>query len=341
MACLISRRKLVAVLSKPVAAVPIRHASTSTLPFLHGKSIVSAKQFDANQVKSIVEASAYMHNAVKRWGVLPLCSDKVIVNAFFEPSTRTQCSFQTAAARLGSQCVTLLAESSSSKKGETLEDATKVLAGYGDAIVLRHPETGAAARAAAVSSKPILNAGDGSGEHPTQALLDTYCIWRELGRLQDLSVTFVGDLKYGRTVHSLSALLALLPGVKINFVSPPQLRMPEVYMSQLKASGAQVRETDALSSVLSESNVLYVTRIQKERFADVADYNKVKGVYVINKQTLSAAKPPGQMCVMHPLPRVDELSTDIDDDPRAAYFRQAEYGLYTRMALLAGVLKKF
>ena len=203
-------------------------------------------------------------------------------------------------------------------------------------IVLRHPETGSAALAAQYARKPVINAGDGIGEHPTQALLDAFTIREELGQIDGLTVTMLGDLKYGRTVHSLARLLSLY-NVRLNYVSPEILRMPEEIINELPRTMAQA-EHRALEPVLAETDVLYVTRVQKERFVDEAEYEQVRGSYVISPETLKAAKP--RMIVMHPLPRVGEISMEVDDDPRAAYFRQMEYGLYVRMALLAMVLGK-
>ena len=206
-------------------------------------------------------------------------------------------------------------------------------------IVLRHPDVGSAAIAAKAARKPIINAGDGVGEHPTQALLDLFTIFEELGAgvVDGLTVTLLGDLKYGRTVHSLARLLTLFD-VKLNYVSPEILRMPKDVMDEVEAKKIPQTEYTNLEEVLSKTDVLYVTRIQKERFENEADYNKVKRSFVVNPKIMKAAKD--EMIVMHPLPRVGEISTDFDNDPRAAYFRQMEYGLYVRMALLAMVLGK-
>jgi aspartate carbamoyltransferase len=208
---------------------------------------------------------------------------------------------------------------------------------YADVIVLRHPEVGASAEAARYARKPIINAGDGIGEHPTQALLDLFTIVEELGRVDGLTVTMLGDLKYGRTVHSLARLLSLYE-IQLHYVSPEVLRMPAELVAELKSEGVPQSEHARLEDVLSITDVLYVTRVQKERFESLEDYERVKGAYVITPETLSDAKQ--EMIVMHPLPRVGEISMDVDQDPRAAYFRQMEYGLYVRMALLAMVLGK-
>ena len=227
---------------------------------------------------------------------------------------------------------------SSVSKGESLPDTIRTLECYADVIVLRHPETGSAAIAAKAAKKPIINAGDGVGEHPTQALLDTFTIMEEIGRLDNLNVTMLGDLKYGRTVHSLARLLSNFSNIKLNYVSPDILKMPKEVMEEVAAKNVPQAEYSSLEKVLPETDILYVTRVQKERFEDPADYEKVKGAYVIDPEIMKAAKK--EMAVMHPLPRVGEISPDFDDDPRAAYFRQMEYGLYVRMALLAMVLGK-
>jgi aspartate carbamoyltransferase len=227
---------------------------------------------------------------------------------------------------------------SSVSKGESLPDTIRTLECYADVIVLRHPETGSAAIAAKAAKKPVINAGDGVGEHPTQALLDTFTIMEELGRLNNLTVTMLGDLKYGRTVHSLARLLSQFSNIKLNYVSPDILKMPKEVMDEVAAKNVPQAEFSSLEKVLPETDVLYVTRVQKERFEDPADYEKVKGAYVIDPEIMKAAKQ--DMIVMHPLPRVGEISPEFDDDPRAAYFRQMEYGLYVRMAVLAMVLGK-
>jgi len=227
---------------------------------------------------------------------------------------------------------------SSVSKGESLPDTIRTLECYADVIVLRHPETGSAAIAAKAAKKPVINAGDGVGEHPTQALLDAFTIKEEIGRLDNLNVTMLGDLKYGRTVHSLARLLSQFSNIKLNYVSPDILKMPKEVMDEVAEKGIPQAEYSSLEKVLSETDVLYVTRVQKERFEDPADYEKVKGAYVIDSEIMKAAKQ--DMIVMHPLPRVGEISPEFDDDPRAAYFRQMEYGLYVRMAVLAMVLGK-
>jgi aspartate carbamoyltransferase len=261
---------------------------------------------------------------------------KVLATLFFEPSTRTRLSFETAMLRLGGRVLSVSeAKSTSASKGESLHDTIKTVEGYADAIVLRHPEVGAAEVAARATTKPVLNAGDGAGEHPTQSLLDLYTIRKEQGRVDGLTIALVGDLKHGRTVHSLAALLSQYP-VSFVFVSPPALRMPREVVERVRAKGISVRETDDLGLALAQSDVVYMTRIQRERFADPAEYDRLKDAYVLTRATLGKAKP--SITVMHPLPRVNEISTDVDDLPGAAYFRQSANGVPVRMALLALLL---
>jgi aspartate carbamoyltransferase catalytic subunit len=306
----------------------------------YGKDIISVKQFGHDDLEYIFGVAHEMRGMVERIGTFDLLKGKILANLFYEPSTRTSSSFTAAMERLGGSVIPINeVKYSSVSKGESLPDTIRTLECYADVIVLRHPETGSAAIAAKAARKPVINAGDGVGEHPTQALLDTFTIFEELnaGSVDGMTVTMLGDLKYGRTVHSLARLLSLYK-VRINYVSPEILRMPKEVMDEVGAKGIPQAEYSSLTEVLPETDVLYVTRVQKERFEDPADYEKVKGAYVIDPQIMKAAKQ--QMIVMHPLPRVGEISVDFDDDPRAAYFRQMEYGLYVRMALLAMVLGK-
>ena len=226
---------------------------------------------------------------------------------------------------------------SSVSKGESLPDTVRTLECHADVIVIRHPEVGSAAIAAKAARKPVINAGDGIDEHPTQALLDAFTIKEELGHLDGLTVTLLGDLKHGRTVHSLARLLSLYK-VKLNYVAPDILHMPAELIEELKVKGIEQTEYTSLDQPLPGTDVLYVTRVQKEPFTDEMVYESVKGAYVIDPKVMKAAKE--RMIVMHPLPRVGEISPELDDDPRAAYFREMEYGLYVRMALLAMVLGK-
>ena len=304
----------------------------------YGKDIISVKQFGREDLEYIFAVSHEMHDMVDHIGTFDLLKGKILANLFYEPSTRTSSSFTAAMERLGGSVIPINeVKYSSVSKGETLPDTVRSLECYADVIVIRHPEVGSAAIAAKAARKPVINAGDGIGEHPTQALLDAFTIREEIGHLDGLTVTLLGDLKHGRTVHSLARLLSLYK-VKLNYVAPDILRMPAELIEELNVKGIEQAEYTALDQTLPQTDVLYVTRVQKERFTDEAVYESVKGAYVIDPKVMKAAKE--RMIVMHPLPRVGEISTDFDDDPRAAYFRQMEYGLYVRMALLAMVLGK-
>ncbi len=324
--------------------MPTKH-NMSHLPFgdhktapWYGKDILSVKQFEREDLEYIFAVSHEMHDMVDHIGTFDLLKGKILANLFYEPSTRTSSSFTAAMERLGGSVIPINdVKYSSVAKGENLADTVRTLECYADVIVLRHPEVGSAAIAAKAARKPVINAGDGIGEHPTQALLDAFTIREELGRLDGLTVTLLGDLKHGRTVHSLARLLSLYK-VKLNYVAPDILRMPAELIDELKAKKIEQVEYSNLDACLPETDVLYVTRVQKERFTDEAVYKSVKSAYVIDPKVLKSAKE--RMIVMHPLPRVGEISMEVDDDPRAAYFRQMEYGLYVRMALLAMVLGK-
>lgn len=306
-------------------------------PF-YGKDILSVSQFGRSDLETIFGVAQEMRAMVERVGTFDLLKGKILANLFYEPSTRTSSSFLAAMERLGGSVIPINeVRYSSVAKGESLPDTIRTLECYADVIVLRHPEVGSAAVAAQAARKPVINAGDGVGEHPTQALLDLFTIFEELGRVDGLTVTMLGDLKYGRTVHSLARLLSLYQ-VRLQYVSPEMLRMPAELVADLNAKGVSQSEYRSLEDALPESDVLYVTRVQKERFEDLDLYEQVKSAYVITPEILRHAKE--QMIVMHPLPRVGEISMEVDADPRAAYFRQMEYGLYVRMALLAMVLGK-
>ena len=307
-------------------------------PRFFGQDILSVSQFTREDLDTLFAVAHEMSEMVQRVGSFDLLKGKVLTNLFYEPSTRTSSSFVAAIERLGGSVIQINNVTYSSvSKGESLRDTVRTMESYTDAIVLRHPEKGSAAEAAAAASKPVINAGDGPGEHPTQALLDAYTIREEMGGIDGLTITMLGDLKYGRTVHSLARLLTLYD-VKINYVAPEILQMPEYLLEEVEAAGIGQAQTSDLPAVLGDTDVLYVTRIQKERFEDPGEYDLVKDSYVITADTLKTAKE--RMIVMHPLPRVGEIATEVDDDPRAAYFRQMEYGMYVRMALLALVLGK-
>ncbi|KAI8825622.1 uncharacterized protein EV422DRAFT_616705 [Fimicolochytrium jonesii] len=306
-------------------------AAVAKSPFFR-KHILSVKQFTRHDLHMLFGVAQEMRTLVERFGTVNLLAGKVMCSAFWEPSTRTSCSFTAAFQRLGGSVVSMNEENSSVKKGESLGDTVRTLSCYGDVIVMRHPAPGSAQLASTYATVPILNAGDGVGEHPTQAFLDTFTIREELGTVNGLTVTMVGDLKNGRTVHSLVRLLALYD-VKLNFVSPPTLRMPEEIKAEASKANLVYNEYNSIEEVIATTDVLYVTRIQKERFDSVAEYDAVANAYVITNKTLQSAKR--NMIVMHPLPRVAEIHPEVDFDQRAAYFRQMRYGLFVRMALLA------
>ncbi|MCJ7532597.1 MAG: aspartate carbamoyltransferase [Anaerolineales bacterium] len=308
-----------------------------TAPF-YGRDILSVSDFSRDDLAYIFGVAHEMREMVARVGTFDLLKGKILANLFYEPSTRTSSSFTSAMERLGGSVIPINNVSYSSVvKGESLPDTIRTLEAYADVIVLRHPEVGSAALAAQYARKPIINAGDGIGEHPTQALLDLFTILEELGQVDGLTITMLGDLKYGRTVHSLARLLSLYR-VRIHYISPDILKMPPEIIAELREKAIPQQEHTTLEEVLPETDVLYVTRVQKERFSDPQEYELVKGAYVIDAKTLSKAED--RMILMHPFPRVSEISMEVDADPRAAYFRQMEYGLYVRMALLAMVLGK-
>jgi aspartate carbamoyltransferase catalytic subunit len=304
---------------------------------LSSKDVLRADQFSAEEIDRILEAARRYEAALEAGEVLDELRGKLLAALFFEPSTRTRLSFEAAMLRLGGRVVTVAeAKSSSAAKGESLHDTIKTVAGYADVIVLRHPRIGAAEEAARATDVPILNAGDGAGQHPTQALLDLYTLVKEQGKVDGLTIALVGDLKNGRTVHSLADLLAPY-GVEFVFVAPEALRMPREIVERLRSKGIEVRETASLADAIPTCDVLYMTRIQRERFDDPAEYDRLKDAYVLGRDVLAAARD--SITIMHPLPRVNEIAADVDDHPGAAYFRQAANGVPVRMALLAMVAR--
>lgn len=262
---------------------------------------------------------------------------RILATMFYEPSTRTRFSFEAAMQKLGGGVLTAenALDNSSASKGETIADTVRVVSGYADAIVLRHPQVGTAEMAAEASPVPIINAGDGAGEHPTQALIDVYTIRKELDRLEDLNIALVGDLKNGRTIHSLLPFLIKAPGVSLTLISPPQLRLPGKYVRMLQEADTRFAETTRLARV-QPADVVYVTRVQRERFASAEEYDAVKDSYRIDLHVADSLK--ARSIILHALPRTTEISPEVDQDARAAYFRQARNGLYVRMALLKYLL---
>ncbi|HUY53570.1 MAG TPA: aspartate carbamoyltransferase [Candidatus Nanopelagicaceae bacterium] len=302
------------------------------------RHVISASQFDPLLVEDLFQRTRSMEALLEGRQLGPL-GGRIMATIFYEPSTRTRLSFETAMLRLGGQVVGTenARDFSSAVKGETLEDTVRIVGGYADCIVLRHSEEGAAARAASVSPVPVINAGDGPGEHPTQALLDLYTISAELGRLHDLHVVLVGDLANGRTVHSLAHLLAMYPGMRLTLVAPGRVRMGGDLISSLRQRGVQVEHAEDLLHAVGGADVVYQTRIQTERLSEPwleADAERQR--FAITPAVMRAL--PAGAILMHPLPRVGEIDPEVDSDPRAAYFRQARNGVPVRMALLSRVL---
>ena len=294
------------------------------------RHVISMREFSRDEIDSVLDLAEALE-PYARGGRCDVLSGKILALLFFEPSTRTRLSFETAMMRLGGKTLSLgPAEGSAMAKGESLADTIRVIGAYADALVIRHPKEGSARLASQFSPVPVLNAGDGAGHHPTQTLLDLYTIRKE-SSLEDLRIALVGDLKYGRTVHSLAYALALY-GADITLVSPPTLEMPDRIKEDLAGMGTIVRETHALDEVLREVDVLYITRIQKERFPDPYEYQKVARSYRIGAESLEGARE--RLIIMHPLPRVDEIAPEVDATRHAVYFRQSFYGVPVRMALL-------
>jgi carbamoyl-phosphate synthase/aspartate carbamoyltransferase len=326
-----------------LAAQPVAQASPlPVLPSLQPhpafarRHILSVGQFTRDDLHALFNLASEMRTQVERQGSVDTLRGRVLSTLFYEPSTRTSTSFEAAMKRCGGEVVQVTAETSSVQKGESLSDTIRTLGCYSDAIVLRHPSVGSSKEAAKSSPVPIINAGDGIGEHPSQSLLDVFCIREELGSVNGVTVTLIGDLKNGRTVHSLVKLLSLYD-VTLNFVSPPSLQMPDYVKAEATRAGIKWYEHTNLESVIPYSDVLYATRVQKERFDSIAEYEAVKDMYVINHDVLARAKESA--IVMHPLPRLNEIDPEVDfDSRRAAYFRQMRYGLFIRMALLTMVL---
>ncbi len=300
--------------------------------------VVEAQDFNRGMLEELFSTARVMEKVVEDGGS-KLLDGCIMASLFYEESTRTRFSFETAMLRLGGSVISTenARQFSSVSKGETLEDTIRIMNGYADVIVMRHYESGAARRAADISRVPIVNAGDGTGQHPTQAFLDLYTIEKELGGIDNLTIAVVGDLANGRTVRSLCYLLAKYRNVRVYMVAPEVVRMREDIKDYLSRHDVRWTEESDLREVVGEVDVLYQTRIQKERFGDRSeDYLSARGVYVVDRELLKTLRK--NAIVMHPLPRVDEITVDVDGDPRAAYFRQAQNGVFIRMALLAGCL---
>ncbi len=297
------------------------------------RHIVRTQQFDRKILDRLFALATSLEGAREE-----SLQGKILASVFYEPSTRTRFSFESAMYHLGGHVLTTenAREFSSAAKGETLEDAIRVIGSYSDVIILRHPEIGAAERAAKVSSIPVINAGDGAGQHPTQALLDLYTIERELGKVDGVHVAIVGDLKYGRAARSLAYLLGKYTDIHITLVSPPELRMKDDIKHYLKRHKITFEETEAFEPTMKKADVIYQTRVQKERFPSQEEYARFKNQYIIDRRLADSMKKRG--IIIHPLPRVGEIMPEVDDSPHAVYFKQVGYGLLVRMALLKTLL---
>jgi len=299
---------------------------------MKNRSLVSIDDLSTEEALKILDdAAEFEKNPVQK-----LLEGKVIATLFFEPSTRTRLSFESAINRLGGKIVGFSdAGVSSVSKGETLHDTIKMVSNYSDLIVIRHPIEGSARYASEISSVPVINAGDGANQHPTQTLLDLYSIRKTQGTLDNLNIFMVGDLKYGRTVHSLMMAMSRW-NTTFNFISPEELKMPEEFKLYLENLGLKYYEHLDFTDIISRADIIYMTRVQKERFSDPIEYEKVKNVYVLKNSMLANTKP--NMRILHPLPRVNEIHTDVDKNPKAYYFEQALNGVYTRQAILCSLL---
>ncbi|MEI7499363.1 MAG: aspartate carbamoyltransferase [Bacteroidota bacterium] len=299
---------------------------------MKNKSLISINDFNREEHIRILElAGAFEKRPRQR-----ILEDYVVATLFFEPSTRTRLSFESAATRLGARVIGFTDSASSSvQKGESLRDTILTVSNYCDIIVMRHPREGSARFASEVSKVPVINAGDGSNQHPTQTLLDMYSIRKTQGSLDNLNIAFVGDLKYGRTVHSLVQALCNY-NTTFHLVSPLELKLPSSVKMDIKERNLEYHQSNDLLDVISKVDILYMTRIQKERFSDPLDYEKVKNAYILRNSMLEGAKP--NLKILHPLPRVNEITTDVDDNPKAYYFTQALNGVFVRQALLASIL---
>ncbi len=303
---------------------------------LAGRDLVAIEDLDRPAIEEILEAARALVPAAEGGSVRHTLEGRLVAMAFFEPSTRTRLSFEAAVQRLGGRCLTIADPAATSlRKGETLSDTLRMISSYSDALILRHPNSGAARLAADLSDRPVINAGDGSHQHPTQTLTDLATIQEACGSLVGRRIVILGDLKYGRAVHSLIWALALF-GNEMVLVSPPSLRLPESVRQRVRHLAGRIREEDDLATALADADILYVTRIQRERFPDETEYRRVAGSYRIDRATLEGARP--ELRVLHPLPRLGEIAPEVDPTPHALYFRQAFLGVPVRMALMQSIL---
>lgn len=297
------------------------------------KNLISITDFSKEEYMKIMELSRQFEERP----IQSLLKGKVVATLFFEPSTRTRLSFETAINRLGGKIIGFSDSNSSSvSKGETLHDTIKMVSNYADLIIMRHPLEGSARYAAEISDVPVINAGDGANQHPSQTLLDMYSIMKTQGRLDDINLFMVGDLKYGRTVHSLLMAMSQFNNPIFNFVAPPELAMPDEYKLYLSNMGIRYFEHLEFNEIINQADIIYMTRVQKERFIDPVEYEKVKNVYILKNEMLANTKP--NVKILHPLPRINEIHTNVDNNPKAYYFTQAKNGVFTRMAIISHLL---
>lgn len=300
---------------------------------MKARSLISITDFTKEEYLKIMQLAQDFESNPNQ----DLLHGKVIATLFFEPSTRTRLSFETAVNRLGGKIIGFSDSSSTSvSKGETLHDTIKMVSNYADMIIMRHPLEGSARYAAEVSNVPVINAGDGANQHPSQTLLDLYSIMKTQERLDNINIFMVGDLKYGRTVHSLLMAMVQFKNPIFNFIAPPELSMPSEYKIYLSTRGIRYFEHTEFSDIINKADIIYMTRVQKERFVDPVEYEKVKNVYILKNDMIEMTKDT--MRILHPLPRINEIHSDIDSNPKAYYFTQAKNGVYTRMAIIAHLL---
>lgn len=300
------------------------------------KNIISIKDFERSDIDYILDEASKLENIAKSKEISEELKGKILGLMFFEPSTRTKMSFETSMKRLSGECIGFENTGSSSvSKGESIADTAKMFEGYCDALVIRHELEGVSKFISDIVDVPVINAGDGAGQHPTQTLLDLYTIKEEIGSIDNLKIALIGDLKYGRTVHSLANALTLYDNVELYFVSPPELKMPQEILHDLDKANMSYTEASKIADIIDKVDVLYVTRIQKERFGDIDDYLQIKGAYIIDKKMLEGK----DLIVMHPLPRIDEINGDVDDTKYNKYFTQAANAVPVRMAILKTLIK--
>lgn len=301
------------------------------------RHLLSPLDFSVEETDRLLDLASDIENNRSKYA--HVCDGQKLATLFFEPSTRTRLSFESAMLGLGGSVLGVSsADSSSAAKGESVSDTIRVISCYADICAIRHPKEGAAYVAASKSSIPVINAGDGGHQHPTQTLTDLLTIRSLKGHLGNMTVGLCGDLKFGRTVHSLIHALVRYPGIRFVLISPPELRVPDyIRESVLDANHIEYRETTNLDDAMAELDILYMTRVQKERFFNEEDYIRMKDCYILDTEKMKLAKP--DMYILHPLPRVNEISVEVDDDPRAAYFKQVQYGVYVRMALIMTLLE--